>query len=165
VTAFPLRIAIEAVTSDARFVADNGAAGTDDAVKERGLAYVGAADDGDGSLVLFKFAVGTMDRGAIFILLVIFGNIPAFRQPSKDLGGLTYLEAYVPILIAFVIAILSISAMPPSSSPARWASACPPRVSATASSLPNSTARRANRTPSAISCGRSVIQPFIFRQK
>ncbi|MDX6395591.1 MAG: type transport system permease protein [Streptosporangiaceae bacterium] len=50
--------------------------------------------------------------GFPLILLVIFGNIPSFRQPSKDLGGLTYLEAYVPILIAFVIAILSISAMP-----------------------------------------------------
>src|SRR6202035_1507122 len=50
--------------------------------------------------------------GFPLILLVIFGNIPAFRQPSKDLGGLTYLEAYVPILIAFVIAILSINAMP-----------------------------------------------------
>ena len=46
------------------------------------------------------------------MLLIIFGNIPAFRQPSKDLGSLTYLEAYVPILIAFVIAILSINAMP-----------------------------------------------------
>src|SRR6202035_1741208 len=50
--------------------------------------------------------------GFPLVLLIIFGNIPAFRQPTKDLGGLTYLEAYVPILIAFVIAILSINAMP-----------------------------------------------------
>lgn len=50
--------------------------------------------------------------GFPLVLLIIFGNIPAFRQPSKNLGGLTYLEAYVPILIAFVIAILSINAMP-----------------------------------------------------
>jgi len=50
--------------------------------------------------------------GFPLVLLVIFGNIPAFQQPSKDLGGLTYLDAYVPILIAFVVAILAVNAMP-----------------------------------------------------
>lgn len=48
VTAFPLGVAVEAVARDAGFVADDGAAGADDAVKERGLADVGAAYDGDG---------------------------------------------------------------------------------------------------------------------
>src|SRR5262249_50577533 len=60
---------------------------------------------------------------------------------------------------------LSIRAMPPSRSVARWPSACPLRVSATASSWPSSTARRANRAPSAISCTRSPIQPLTLRQK
>jgi ABC-2 type transport system permease protein len=46
-------------------------------------------------------------------LLIIFGNIPAFRRPSKSLGGLTTLDVYVPILIVFVLAMLAINAMPP----------------------------------------------------
>ncbi len=50
--------------------------------------------------------------GFPLVLLIIFGNIPSFRQPSPDLGGLTYLDAYVPILIAFVMAMLSVNAMP-----------------------------------------------------
>ena len=48
VAAFPLRVAVEAVASDAGLVADDGAARAYDAVKERGLANVGAADDGYG---------------------------------------------------------------------------------------------------------------------
>jgi ABC-2 type transport system permease protein len=51
--------------------------------------------------------------GFPLVLLIIFGNIPAFRQPSSDLGGLTYLDAYVPILIVFVVAMLSLNALPP----------------------------------------------------
>jgi ABC-2 type transport system permease protein len=50
--------------------------------------------------------------GFPLLLLIIFGNIPSFRKPDKDLGGLTLLDAYVPILIAMVIALLSVSAMP-----------------------------------------------------
>ena len=46
--AFPFGIAVEAVAGDAGFVADNGAARAHDAVEERGLADIGAADDGDG---------------------------------------------------------------------------------------------------------------------
>ena len=52
------------------------------------------------------------------------------------------------------------SAMPPSRSPVRWPSAWPPRVSATASSRPSSTASRARRAPSAISCG-AVDHPAV----
>lgn len=51
--------------------------------------------------------------GFPLVLLIIFGNIPAFRQPSKALGGLTYLDAYVPILAVFVLAMLAVNAMPP----------------------------------------------------
>lgn len=50
--------------------------------------------------------------GFPLLLLIIFGSIPAFKRPSKDLGGLTALDVYVPILVAFVIAILSLSALP-----------------------------------------------------
>ena len=45
--AFPLGVAVEAVAGDAGFVADDGAARAHDAVEERGLAYVGAAHDGE----------------------------------------------------------------------------------------------------------------------
>jgi ABC-2 type transport system permease protein len=48
------------------------------------------------------------------ILLIIFGSIPGFRQPvSKSTGSLTILDAYVPVLIAFVLAMLALNAMPP----------------------------------------------------
>lgn len=51
--------------------------------------------------------------GFPLLLLIIFGSIPSFKQPSKDLGGLTTLDAYVPILIAFVLAMLALNALPP----------------------------------------------------
>jgi ABC-2 type transport system permease protein len=51
--------------------------------------------------------------GFPLVLLVIFGSIPGFRTPvSKSIRGLSILDAYVPILIAFVLAILAISALP-----------------------------------------------------
>ncbi|HET9972614.1 MAG TPA: ABC transporter permease [Streptosporangiaceae bacterium] len=46
------------------------------------------------------------------VLLIIFGSIPSFRKPAKELGGITYLTAYVPILIALVLALLAISTLP-----------------------------------------------------
>jgi hypothetical protein len=51
------------------------------------------------------------------------------------------------------VSALSTNAMPPSRSPTRLAIACPPLVSATASSLPNSTARCARCIPSLIFAG------------
>jgi ABC-2 type transport system permease protein len=51
--------------------------------------------------------------GFPLLLLVIFGNIPYYSRPQKVLGGLTLLDAYVPILIAFVIAMLSLNVLPP----------------------------------------------------
>jgi ABC-2 type transport system permease protein len=50
--------------------------------------------------------------GFPLLLLVIFGNIPSFKRPSADLGGLTELDVYVPILVAFVITMLSLNALP-----------------------------------------------------
>jgi len=52
--------------------------------------------------------------GFPLVLLVIFGSIPAFREPvSKSLPGVTVLDAYVPILIAFVLAMLALNVLPP----------------------------------------------------
>ncbi|HEU5386200.1 MAG TPA: ABC transporter permease [Streptosporangiaceae bacterium] len=52
--------------------------------------------------------------GVVFplVLLIIFGSIPSFHKPAKELGGISYLAAYVPILIALVLALLAISALP-----------------------------------------------------
>ncbi|HEV2639304.1 MAG TPA: ABC transporter permease [Actinocrinis sp.] len=46
-------------------------------------------------------------------LLVIFGEIPYYSRPKPDLGGLTLLDVYVPILITFVISMLSTNILPP----------------------------------------------------
>src|SRR5581483_6221110 len=43
----PVQLTVEAVTSDAGLVADNGAPRTDQPVKQGGLAHVGTADDHD----------------------------------------------------------------------------------------------------------------------
>jgi ABC-2 type transport system permease protein len=51
--------------------------------------------------------------GFPLVLLVIFGSIPAFKHPSKDLGGLSALEVYVPVLMAFVLAMIALNALPP----------------------------------------------------
>ena len=51
--------------------------------------------------------------GFPLLLLIIFGSIPAFKEPSRQLGGITTLDAYVPILIAFVLAMLALNALPP----------------------------------------------------
>jgi ABC-2 type transport system permease protein len=50
--------------------------------------------------------------GFPLLLLIIFGSIPSFSRPDRDLGGHTELEIYVPVLIAFVTAMLSLVAVP-----------------------------------------------------
>jgi ABC-2 type transport system permease protein len=50
--------------------------------------------------------------GFPMILLIIFGSIPSFNRPNRDFGGLTELDVYVPVLIAFVTAMLSLVALP-----------------------------------------------------
>ena len=59
------------------------------------------------------------ERGAVFwgvgfplLLLVIFGSIPGFHRPDSALGGLTLLDVYVPVLMAMVLALLGLSALP-----------------------------------------------------
>ncbi len=45
-------------------------------------------------------------------LLIIFGEIPAFRQSSASLGGLSAFDVYIPILIAFAIGIIALTYLP-----------------------------------------------------
>jgi ABC-2 type transport system permease protein len=46
------------------------------------------------------------------LLLVIFGELPAFHQPSQALGGLTAIDLYVPILTVFSLAMLALVGLP-----------------------------------------------------
>jgi ABC-2 type transport system permease protein len=46
------------------------------------------------------------------VLLIIFSAIPAFRQPAADLGGLTPLDVYVPILIVLSLGLLTLFGLP-----------------------------------------------------
>lgn len=52
--------------------------------------------------------------GIVFpvVLLVIFSAIPSFRQPAANLGGLTPLDVYVPILIVLSLALLTLFGLP-----------------------------------------------------
>lgn len=50
--------------------------------------------------------------GFPLLLLVVFGSIPAFTKPNDTFGGHTLLDAYVPILIAFSVALLALTALP-----------------------------------------------------
>jgi ABC-2 type transport system permease protein len=51
--------------------------------------------------------------GLPVMLLILFGNLPFYRQPRADLGGLTLLDTYIPILIALVLAVLALNVIPP----------------------------------------------------
>ena len=51
--------------------------------------------------------------GLPVLLLIVFGNLPFYREPRADLGGLTLLDTYIPILIAFVLAMLALNVIPP----------------------------------------------------
>jgi ABC-2 type transport system permease protein len=51
--------------------------------------------------------------GLPLLLLIIFGNLPFYREHRADLGGLTLLDTYVPILVAFVLAMLALNVLPP----------------------------------------------------
>lgn len=70
-------------------------------------------------LTITELKLATRDRvspiwaGAFpLVLLVIFGAIPSFRKPTASLGGYTPLDVYVPILIAFAMAMSAAVVMP-----------------------------------------------------
>jgi ABC-2 type transport system permease protein len=47
-------------------------------------------------------------------LLIIFGNVPGFRKPvSAAAPSVSYLDSYVPILLAFVLAMIALNVLPP----------------------------------------------------
>ncbi|MFG1867190.1 ABC transporter permease [Micromonospora arborensis] len=50
--------------------------------------------------------------GLPLLLLIIFGNLPFYNEHRADLGGLTLLDTYVPILVAFVLAMLALNVLP-----------------------------------------------------
>jgi ABC-2 type transport system permease protein len=45
--------------------------------------------------------------GLPIMLLVIFGNVPKFNTPVGQLGGVTIMSLYVPVLNVFVVAIMA----------------------------------------------------------
>jgi ABC-2 type transport system permease protein len=52
--------------------------------------------------------------GFPLILLIIFGNIPGFRKPvSRATPGVSVLDSYVPVLLAFVLAMIALNVLPP----------------------------------------------------
>jgi ABC-2 type transport system permease protein len=46
------------------------------------------------------------------LLVLILGSIPAFREPSPDLGGARVIDLYLPITIGYVIAAIGLSGLP-----------------------------------------------------
>ena len=50
--------------------------------------------------------------GIALLLLVIFGEIPSFQQPSGSLGGYSPFETYIPILMCFSIALIAFTYLP-----------------------------------------------------
>jgi ABC-2 type transport system permease protein len=45
-------------------------------------------------------------------LLVLFGEVPVFKQASANLGGLSAFDVYIPILIAFSIGVIALTYLP-----------------------------------------------------
>jgi len=50
--------------------------------------------------------------GIPVLLMVIFGEISAFHQPSAVLGGITLYDVYVPILAVFAMAMIALLGLP-----------------------------------------------------
>jgi ABC-2 type transport system permease protein len=46
------------------------------------------------------------------LLVVIFGELPAFQQPQAAFGGLTRFDVYIPVLAVFAIAFLALWGLP-----------------------------------------------------
>ncbi len=63
--------------------------------------------------IAWRVPLGLILGVAVPVLaLIIFGTIPAMNRPARSLGDLTYFSVYFPILIAFVIAMLSLISLP-----------------------------------------------------
>ena len=44
--------------------------------------------------------------------VIVLASIPGVREPSDDLGGLSFFQIYQPILVLFVITLLAVQALP-----------------------------------------------------
>ncbi len=65
------------------------------------------------SKLFLREPVGTIwGVGLPLALLLVFGSLPWAQRPSHDYGGLRFVDLYVPILIAFVLAMLALNALP-----------------------------------------------------
>ncbi|WP_330328591.1 ABC transporter permease [Streptomyces sp. NBC_00536] len=47
------------------------------------------------------------------VLLGILGSIPAFRAPDPNLGGIRFIDAYVPVSVLLAMILAGLQAMPP----------------------------------------------------
>jgi ABC-2 type transport system permease protein len=50
--------------------------------------------------------------GIPFVLLVIFGSIPATTRPDQALGGISFFNLYVPTLMVFVLIAVGLAGLP-----------------------------------------------------
>ena len=73
------------------------------------------------TLTLTELTLFVRERAGLFwgigfpvVLLIIFGAIPSFRQPVTAADRqVSVLDAYVPILVAFVLAMIALNVIPP----------------------------------------------------
>jgi ABC-2 type transport system permease protein len=72
-----------------------------------------------GKLVWYEFVLTrrTPNRAALglgipLLLLVVLGSIPKLGRPEAALGGLSFIEVYIPTLLVFVITVMAIMGMP-----------------------------------------------------
>jgi ABC-2 type transport system permease protein len=72
-----------------------------------------------GRLALTELKLFTRERvrlvfgvGLPLVLVIIIGSIPYFNKPRAAYDGFTFLDVYVPIMVAFSIALLSLTALP-----------------------------------------------------
>lgn len=72
-----------------------------------------------GKLVRYEFVLTrrTPNRAALglgipLLLLVVLGSLPKLNQPDPTLGGLSFIEVYIPTLIAFIITVEGGMALP-----------------------------------------------------
>ena len=85
------------------------------------IAPLPAAERGSalGRLALTELKLFARERlriifgvGLPLLLVIIIGCIPFFNQPRAAYGGATFLDVYVPIMVAFSAALLSLTALP-----------------------------------------------------
>jgi ABC-2 type transport system permease protein len=66
-------------------------------------------------IVLFARSAGSVLWTALapVAALIVLGSVPAIRQPTKVLHGISYLDAYLPILMMFSLCMSTVNILPP----------------------------------------------------